>query len=79
MTERAAGGSEKADSAVRMGGSRKSSVGYFARDRDRDRTMGRKQREEEKKDKRRKEGLKRWAGREGGGGGLRALATGTFD
>lgn len=68
-TERAAGGGEKGDT-VRMGGSRKSSVGYFARGRER----GLKRQEE--KERRRKEGLKR-RGMEAGG--LRALATGTFD
>lgn len=70
-TERAAGAAGKADSAVRMGGSRKSSVGYFARGRD-----GGRKREEEIKEKRRREGLLRM-GR--GRGGLVALATGSFE
>lgn len=69
-TERVAGGS---GNEVRMGGTRKSSVGYFARGRE----MGRK-REEENREKRRKEGLmKMRLGRESAG--LKALATGTFD
>ncbi len=73
VTERAAGGGEKGDS-VRMGGTRKSSVGYFARDRTGG--SGRKGVEVEREMKRRREGLKR-LGRETVG--LKALGTGTFD
>jgi hypothetical protein len=57
-----------------MGGTRKSSVGYFARDRTGG--SGRKGVEVEREMKRRREGLKR-LGRETVG--LKALGTGTFD
>lgn len=94
MTERTAGlpigtagigtgsGKPNADpvSAVRMGGTRKSSVGYFARGRQREEDMKAKEKE---KERRRREGMRKRAGGEGGasggGGRLRALGTGTFE
>lgn len=68
-TERAAGGGEKGD-LIRVGGSRKSSIGYFARDRERG--TGRIQEAE----RRRSEGLRKMGM---GRIGLSGLASGTFD
>lgn len=68
-TERAAGGGEKGD-IIRRGGSRKNSIGYFARERERG--TGRVQEAE----RRRSEGLRKMSiGRVG----LLGLAGGTFD
>ncbi|MCJ1466499.1 hypothetical protein MMC07_005118 [Pseudocyphellaria aurata] len=68
-TERAAGSGEKSDS-IRVGGSRKSSIGYFARNRERG--MGHIQEAE----RRRSEGLRKLSM---GRIGLSGLASGTFD
>ena len=69
VTERAAGGGEKAD-FIKRGGTRKSSIGYFAREKETQ--MGLLE-----KDQKRREGLRKLMSQ--GGLGLGRLAAGTFD
>lgn len=68
VTERAAGGGEKGD-FIKRGGSWKSSIGYFAREKERQNGL-------EEADRKRREGLRKMSL---GSLGLGRLASGTFD